>query len=212
MKNVLGIVYRYAIKNRIVDFDCSEYIISVSNTENKEVKPIPSEDIQKLFEFVDYVPYVDAILVLLYTGMRPSELFNCTIENTDLVKRCFHGVGVKTEKGRARIIPIPIRILPVVERMYDKANKYLVETVTGGKMTVDNFGKKYFKQALIKCGITADELVPYSCRHSFADMLRRKNVSVEDRIDLMGHVDHNTTIENYYSMQFDVLLDVVDNL
>lgn len=211
-KSVLSVVYKYALKNRFVDFDCSQYVMSLSSVDKKEVKPVLEEDIQKLFEFVDYVPYVDAIIVLLYTGMRPSELFNCTIDNTDLVKRCFKGVGAKTEKGKARIIPIPIRILPIVERMYTRANKYLVETVTGGKMTADNFNKKYFKQALESCGISVDGLTPYSCRHSFADMLRRKNVSVEDRIDLMGHVDHNTTIDNYYSMQFDLLLNVVDKL
>ena len=38
---------------------------------------------------------------------------------------------------------------------------------------------------------------PYSCRHTYADLQKRKQVSPEIMMRIMGHADYSTTVEKY---------------
>lgn len=62
-----------------------------------------------------------------------------------------------------------------------------------------------------KLEIKKDNLRPYSCRHTFADLMRKCNIDDETQAELMGHEDFSTTANNYHSMQVDLLLKAVDS-
>lgn len=212
-KVVLQIVYWYLLKEEIVSFDASQGIIVFSQKKPQTRDSFTNSDIEKLWQNVFKIDYVDSILLMTYTGMRPSEMIQCTIFNTSIEKRKIEGVGVKTEKGKNRIIPIPKKLLPVVKKMINSANKngYLLKTVTGEKMSVDNYGKKYFKEALEKCDINSNKFVPYSCRHTYAELLRINNIDNKTQADLMGHEKESTT-KLYQPARLDIMLDAVDSI
>lgn len=41
------------------------------------------------------------------------------------------------------------------------------------------------------------DYVPYSCRHTYADIQKRRNIAPEIMMEIMGHADYSTTVERY---------------
>lgn len=59
-------------------------------------------------------PWVDSILIYIYSGWRVSELIQMPTENIDLQEGTFKG-GLKTAAGKNRIVPIRQKIRGFVE-------------------------------------------------------------------------------------------------
>lgn len=141
-----------------------------------------------------------AILVLCYTGMRPSEMLGVRIEkhlHFDGVSRYLQ-TGSKTRTGLRRIIPLPPLLYPLVEALIDgRTSGPLIATPTGQQYRLDNWRHRCFNKAMSELGISGR--VPYSCRHTYSDILRRKRVDPEVAMVIMGHTDYATTVENYHS-------------
>ena len=212
-KNILSIIYWYLKKENLTSYDASDGIIIHSEIGPKEIISFTNEDLKKLWDNLYKINYVDMILFLCYTGLRPSEFINCTTENTSTFKRSIENIGIKSEKGKSRIVPIPQKILPLVQHLIDKAKpgKYLFKTPYGNLMSPDNFAGKYFPEALEKCDINSKNYVPYSCRHTYASLLEKTNIDRKLQSDLMGHESISTT-KIYQAPQLDVLLSAVDVL
>lgn len=211
-KNIVNIIYWYAMKEGLVSFDCSDGIIIYSDMEKQDIPAFNEEERAILWQHVDTVPYVDAILFACYTGLRPSELMKCNTKNVNVFKRAITGVGIKTAKGRERVTPIPKKIIPLTQKLVENARLgYLFVTPYGKRMTADNFAKRYFPDALEQCGLDAKKFVPYSCRHTYAEMLERNFIDRKLQSDLMGHENISTT-KIYQAPQLDVLLAAVDQL
>ena len=58
-------------------------------------------------------PYYDETMFMLYTGCRVSEMLTIRSENIDLEKRTMI-LGVKTEAGKNRIIPIHRKLEQII--------------------------------------------------------------------------------------------------
>ena len=43
------------------------------------------------------------------------------------------------------------------------------------------------------------EHTPYSCRHTYADIKKRRNIDPEIMMEIMGHEDFSTTVEFYHT-------------
>ena len=61
-------------------------------------------------------PDAQAVLVMIYTGMRPGEFTTIKKDNVYLEERYMIG-GIKTAAGKDRIIPIHEGIVPFVAQM-----------------------------------------------------------------------------------------------
>ena len=207
-------ILTYALKHDYIEKNYADFIIITSEKDKIVYNNFSDEEIKLLFKNVGKGIHVEEALIMCYTGMRPQELFNMTVFNTDLDKRLITDVGVKTVKGQNRVIPISKKIFDVVKSVFDNAiqdsRTYLFTTNFGNQMTVDNFSKRYFKDMLKALEIKKDNLKPYSCRHTFADLMRKKGIDTETQAELMGHEDFSTTANNYHSVQVDLLLKAVD--
>lgn len=71
-----------------------------------------------------HIPYVDTILILLYTGLRINELLTLKLENIDIENKNIKG-GSKTASGINRIILTHLKILPIVQKYYKNSIQYL---------------------------------------------------------------------------------------
>ena len=197
IKSVLSNLYTYALKHEIVDKDISIFI-ELGRGEQKEEKDIFSDiHIKKLFDNVNNIQDLDIMLIFIYTGLRPSELLNLTKDNIDLERRVIFDFGIKTEKGKKRIMPIADKIFDFVEKRYNSANPFLFTTGTGNVMKTNYYRRYRFDPAIKELGFDNLNITPYSTRHTFATLMDRGKIRKTLQKDLMGHTDYATTVNNY---------------
>lgn len=209
LKSVFHEVFRYCMENDVVTKDYSQFVkIKLQDQEDQEGihTAYTEEEIALLWDNVNLkVPLysnkrwtadcypVDTILILIYTGMRPSELLNMKTENVDLEGRCMTG-GSKTKAGRGRVIPIHDDIFPLVEKRVAAGNEYLVPYKTAAPPKLPAYHDYMHDPALKQLGI---KHLPHDGRHTFASFADRYQINevVKDRI--MGHVSKSLSKQIY---------------
>jgi integrase len=55
-------------------------------------------------------------------------------------------------------------------------------------------------------------LVPYSCRHTFANLLKNVEGADKDKASLIGHTDYAFTQQRYQSAELENLLGIVNKI
>ena len=86
IKTLFNVLFTYAMKNDIVEKNYSQYV-DVGKREGKiNRKPFTLQEIQKIFDNVNAIDYMDTILIMIYTGLRVGELLDLKIKNIHL---CF---------------------------------------------------------------------------------------------------------------------------
>lgn len=174
--NLYRQMYKFALENDYIEKDYSQFV--TINKPDDDIKGIPFTDgeISLLWNNLD-VPYVDTILILIYTGFRISEFLNIEI---DLDKRYFKG-GIKTAAGKNRIVPIHDSIFPLIE-------KYNGDTFL--KTTTGTY-RKLFYSTINSLGIgfttNGQPHTPHDCRHTFSWLCDKFKVDSFSKHLLMGH-------------------------
>lgn len=74
MKSMYNLMYRYALKYDIAEKNFAELCNSVKVKKKREKIPFTSEEIKKIWEIVEDIPFADMILIEIYTGFRPIEM------------------------------------------------------------------------------------------------------------------------------------------
>lgn len=194
MKAAASLTFKFAMQNDIVEKNYAEFI-TISRTEEAEREPFNAEEIQKIVNSAASNRYAAYIAVLVFTGMRPNEMFLLT-------KSDYHGTyfigGSKTAAGRNRLIPIPAIIQPMVSELAQKSkSEFIFSAPNGDKMDLTNFRKRYYYPLLEELGIR--KLPPYCCRHTFATMLKSVNAPITDKQRVMGHSSFTMTAHYTHS-------------
>lgn len=149
------------------------------------------------------------ILILVYTGMRISELLNMQCEN---VHSTYMIGGSKTEAGKNRIIPI----LPEIKSYVDSFNRGHDNLIhRDGKPLTANYARKYwFYRCLADLGILSpDELppngtpriTPHFSRHTFSTLAKEAGVDEKAIARIVGHTTFATTDKHYVELQAEYL-------
>ena len=107
MKILVGLLYKYALENDIVNKNYAQFIV-LDKAQKTEHKIFSENDIKTLFKN-DNLPGADITLILLYTGLRINELLNLTKDCIDMTNQTITG-GLKTDAGKNRIVPIHSKI------------------------------------------------------------------------------------------------------
>lgn len=155
-----------------------------------------------MFTFVNKIEWVDTILILIYTGMRISELLGLTRFNVDMNQQLITG-GVKTDAGKDRIIPIHPKIEHLVKKWHDKGGNYLICNEKGGKISVSSYREDKYYPALEELGLK--RLTPHSCRHTFGTLLSKAGANTKAIQDMIGHSDYALTANVYTHTDLDEL-------
>ncbi len=137
-------------------------LIVIDSATPKEKTPFTEEEVQKLWDNLD-IPYVDTILILLYTSFRISELLKMKIEKIDLENLTFTG-GVKTKAGKDRIVPIHTKIVPFIKKYYN-ANNELLFNIKYSQY------RNYWNKIMFRLNM---KHTPHECRHTFRTYLDNK--------------------------------------
>lgn len=185
IKTLFRLMFKFAMKNDIVDKDYSQYV-DVGQREGKINRtPFTQEEIQELFDNVDKLEFVDTILIMIYSGLRVGELLDIKIENVHLDKGYMVG-GLKTKAGINRMIPINSKIEPYIRRYYEKNKdkEYLITNFKGNQMCYSNYRREKFDNIMEKLEMKHR---PHDCRHTFASLMDRANANKLAIKRIIGH-------------------------
>jgi integrase len=205
IKTVCGILSEYAFSQDIVN---KVYYKSVRlpATEKKQIDIFTDLEKQILFKN-DSDDIVKTILILIYTGMRISELLTLSKWHVDIENWIVTG-GVKTDAGKDRIIPIHPKIIEYVDYFYKKSSEYLIEydieIGSAHKKTKHwirkPYGIKYYREdfyypTLDRLKIR--RLSPHKARHTF--FTRLSEVSKDRKANALvgGHTDFDFSEKKY---------------
>lgn len=185
IKTLFRLMFKFAMKNDIVDKDYSQYV-DVGQREGKINRtPFTQEEIQKLFNNVDKLEFVDTILIMIFSGLRVGELLDIKIENVHLDEGYMIG-GLKTKAGINRTIPINPKIEPYIRRYYEKNKdkEYLITNFKGNQMCYSNYRREKFDNIMEKLEMKHR---PHDCRHTFASLMDRANANKLATKRIIGH-------------------------
>ena len=85
---------------------------------------LQKNEIQILFNNT-HIPYIDTILILIFTGLRINELLSLKNTDINLEEKYFITAGSKTDAGKNRLIPINSKVLPLVTKRMKLHNQFL---------------------------------------------------------------------------------------
>ena len=195
MKSLYNQMYKYCLKYDIVDKDYAQLCERVKRGKPEIVRvPFSREEIQLLWDNSTF-PFVDMVLVGIYSGWRPQELATLQIADVDMEKWTYRG-GLKTDAGRNRYVPIHPAVRDLVELNYKKAvaiqSDYLFNDENGQQGTHLTYDKyrgrfnkinKHFKM----------QHRPHDTRHTF--ITKAKEAGVDEYVLklIVGHAIDDIT-------------------
>lgn len=200
LKILFNQLFDFAVMNEIITKD--RHIVEYLNIgkEEKSTKHyrFNKTELDALWRWADGNEYVQVILMLIYSGVRPSELFNTKCASVDLTERFF-----TIEKGKnanaSRKVPIHDKIFPFFEHWMKKGNEYLITNLSGDKFQFDTnhygYTDTYWKPILTDIGILQytnakgeiSEHLPHDTRHTFTSMWKEKKLDEAMRRKIQGH-------------------------
>lgn len=190
VKILCNILSVYALIN---DITYKSYAVKLktAKAEKPQIEIFSADDIKTLFANDDK-PLVDTILILIYTGMRISELLTLNKFQVNLDEMVIVG-GLKTDAGRDRIIPIHPKIQKYIKRHYDSCKYKLIEH--DGKPYTSRYYRKCYYRVLDS--LSVKKIKPHKARHTFFTLMSKYCKDLKVIADVGGHTDVRFT-ENVY--------------
>lgn len=192
IKNLFTQMDKYALQNDIIEKGYSSFASITVLEDDTPGVPFTAKELQILWDNKD-VPWVDSILIYIYSGWRVSELILMPTEDIDLKEGTFKG-GLKTAAGKNRIVPIHSKIHDFVEHRL-KINNGILFAIDGQPISTGTY-TKLFKETLKNIGIDTYH-TPHDCRHTFTSMLDSAGVNQVCIDRLVGHSSGTLTTRTY---------------
>lgn len=199
MKSLFNMMYKYCMKHEIVDKNYAELCDSIKKPKPKIVRiPFSDEEIQELWNNIQF-PFVDMVLIGIYSGFRPQELAILKVADVDFENNTIKG-GLKTDAGKNRLVPIHPIVLELVHKNYDNAksmdSEYLFNDENGQQgtwLTYDKYRGRWNK-IMKKLNM---QHKPHDTRHTF--ITKAKNVNMNEYILklIVGHEVQDITEKVY---------------
>lgn len=202
-------LYKFAMKHEIVEKNYATFIEIKKTGKVAPHKTFTAEEIDLLWQHSARRD-VQIILILIYTGLRITELLTMERRNVIITERYMIG-GIKTEAGRDRVIPINHKIMPFVMSLYEEGGEYLLRKQNKGKSGAYSYhGFRY--------SIWKPILKEFSLSHSIHDT-RHTAISLMDAAGvnrtalkrIVGHKDADVT-DGYTHKTIQELITEIDKI
>lgn len=199
IKGIASKLFKYAIEYEWIDRNPAQ-LVSKKDTKPKKPKNVFTEaEIEELWRRVEDDEFIETVLILIYTGMRVTEMLEIKQENV-------HGNymigGKKTDAGIDRIIPLHHRIRPFVEKRLD-GGKWLIQE-DGRPLEYHPYRNRFLKRIE---GHTIHET-----RHTFASRMHTAGVNDVTLKMIIGHSQPDITSQVYIHKQVEELLEAVERM
>lgn len=201
-KQLITQLSKWAIRQEIVTTNFASFVLLPS--EGKKEKEIFTNTEIAVLE-KDGSDAAKIVLMLIYTGMRISELF-------ELPLAAWHKTyvvgGEKTEAGRNRIIPIRPEGRRYFSELAENADGPLLISGYRGQRVAANFRKRDYYPLLDRLKIP--KKTPHATRHTYASWAVEHGMKPEILQKVMGHANYTTTADIYVHADTDVLISAVE--
>lgn len=161
MKSLLSHLFKLAIADQQVTVNMANYI-TLPDLKESEPEPRTDAELKIIWQAFDEHDVIAAyLLLMIYTGMMPGELCQCTKGMVDFEGRQIRGAGLKTAVRRKTPMVLADIVIPVLERIFtytaDGDDQLILYTDRWSFYAAyHDFNSKY--------GIR--DLPMYSCRHT----------------------------------------------
>ena len=180
VRTLISQLFDYAIINGWCTTNYAKFLNLGHNKPVRPHKPFTTQAINRLWRLES--PLHDIPLILLYTGMRASELINLKARDVNRKQRTIKITSAKTKSG-IRTIPIHDRIWSIIERRLNSI--YVIHECR----TYSSLSRE-FDKAMI--AINAKHTT-HDCRHTFATRLDNEGANYNAKRLLLGHASSNVT-------------------
>ena len=184
IKNLWGHLDRFAMELDVSSKRYSELLTAAPIPPTSRV-PFTDEEVDRLWENQN-MPWVDTVLIFLYSGWRISELMAITPDDVDLEAGTMKG-GTKTNAGKNRIVPIHSKIKPLVEARLAEGGTHLI-SYNGKKLNESQY-RTFWGEIMEALQM---KHTPHECRHTFESRLDAAGGNRRCIDLLMGHVSKDT--------------------
>lgn len=207
IQSLFRLMFKYAMKYDYVKKDYSEFVKRPKVDVEKARIPFSDDELKRLWEISDDHT-AQIVLIMIYTGWRPTELSLMTFDNgIDVQNKTMQG-GIKTEAGKDRVVPICEKIFPFVEHMYARGFLGISSDENGELLNYNQLYRKitvFFEEYDFKH-------IPYETRHTFATMLDNRNINAKIKKLLLGHSSNDVTEKVYTHKTIEQLREAVNSL
>jgi integrase len=122
VKNLFNHLDRFALEMDLIN-KCYSQLLNSEPVSETSKQPFTDDEVTRLWA-AQAEPWVDSVLVFLYSGWRIAELLALKRTDVDLDAGIMRG-GVKTKAGKGRVVPIHSKIFEFIRRRYDEGHEYL---------------------------------------------------------------------------------------
>ena len=201
---LFNLLYKYAMANDIVMKNYAELTKLPPRVESRLHIPFTEKELYLLIENSNN-KLIQSVLILCYTGMRPTELLKIERDNVFLKERYMLG-GIKTAAGKNKAIPIADKIYPFIETLYNENGKYLLE-IDGSAINYDKYRSKFWEPVMYQFKMNH---LPHDGRHTCATLLDNAGVNDTIKKKILGHSGKDVTQKVYTHKTIQQLLDAIN--
>lgn len=223
-KQVCGQVFKFAIKNRVVEYNPAEYAELPKNLPQKERRALSSAEREWIATYSGENKRAKrAAMIAMFCGLRRGELTALTWNDINLIDKTvtinksynFKSNTVKLPKTTAGIRTVPMPE-PLVEFLKSEKREGVNVLVTkNGKIMTETAWKRMLESFLVdleiahgigkkknKCApeptvFTIQPFGWHDLRHTYATILFEAGVDILTAQYLLGHASAKTTMEIY---------------
>lgn len=213
VKSLMNQLYKCALENDICQKDYSVFVdIAKHKVKGQPAKhkPFLESEIQLLWDHVEDTEYMQIFLMLIYSGVRISELLNLRKEHVYLEESYFDVVAAKTDNG-IRKVPIADKVLPFFRHWMQKdGSDYLLCYPDGSKLKYETYKDAYWHRLLRKHNL---EHLPHDTRHTTISLLAKAEVNQTIIKRIVGHAGAMSMTERVYThFEIQQLIDAINKI
>ena len=214
LKVLFNQLYDYALKNDICNKDYSSFVDIIQykdrNPNKYDKTKFEKDEIDLIWKQKDD-KYYQIVLMLIYSGVRVSEMLDLKKENVHLDEQYSDVISSKTDNG-IRKVPIPDKLLDYYKDWYESNPEceYLLHTEDVKHFQYRNYYDSYFKPLMEQLNINR---TPNCCRHTCVSLLAEAGVNQTVIKKIVGHSGAMTLTKKVYT-HFDIkeLVDAINKI
>ena len=195
IKNLWSHLDKFALELDITNTNYSVLLTSAPVPPTSRL-PFTQDEINILWKHAAQ-PWVDTVLILIYSGWRISEFLALKPEDVDIQAGTMKG-GTKTKAGKNRIVPIHSKIRPFIEARLAEGGPRLISH--SQNPLSEHIYRTLFSSIMSKFHM---KHTPHECRHTFETLLDSAGANRKCIDLMMGHVskDVGNRIYNHKTLE-----------
>lgn len=218
-KTLMTQMYAYANKFDAVTKDYASLVDIAQYKQTREVddtelddnegihRPFTDNEIDILWQNADRSVYIALVLILIYSGVRISDLLTLKKSSVNLEGRWFRVKKSKTAAG-TRLVPIAEKVVPFWEYWMARDGDYVIQGYDTPSISYSCYLRTYFTKVLGTIGI--ENHLPHDTRHTCVSMLQKKCSSKLLIKRIIGHKGTDITDKVYTHTEIQELIDAIN--